>query len=132
MTATNGNTALIWVTFQKEGIHRYPAAGTDSRLATGGADDVSFLQYPHRHMFHFKVSISVEHDDRDLEFIQVKRWLISLYDGNVLNLDFKSCEMIARELYVLIADRYGKHRTVIIDVSEDGENGAVLTFAPEA
>ena len=30
----------IWVTFRKEGIHRYPAAGTDPKLCTAGEYDV--------------------------------------------------------------------------------------------
>ena len=50
---------VIWVTFQKEGIHMYPGADTDPKLATGDWDDVSFLGYPHRHIFHFKVWIEV-------------------------------------------------------------------------
>lgn len=33
----------IFVQFQKEGIHRYPAAATDPLLATGDEYDVSFL-----------------------------------------------------------------------------------------
>ena len=37
---------MIWVTFKKEGIHKYPAALEDPKLATGGWDDVSFLGYP--------------------------------------------------------------------------------------
>ena len=57
----------IWVTFRKEGIHKYPAALTDPKLATGDEYDVSFLGYPHRHIFHFKVWIEVFHDDRDIE-----------------------------------------------------------------
>ena len=65
---------VIWVTFQKEGIHKYPAALEDPKLA-----DVSFLGHPHRHIFHFRVSISVFHDDRDIEFIQFKRWLEGHY-----------------------------------------------------
>jgi hypothetical protein len=32
---------MIWVTFQKEGIHKYPAALTDPKLATGDEYDVS-------------------------------------------------------------------------------------------
>ena len=36
---------MIWVTFKKEGIHKYPAALDDPKLATGGWDDVSFLGY---------------------------------------------------------------------------------------
>jgi hypothetical protein len=68
-------TNSIWVTFHKEGVHLYPAAATDPNLKTGGWDDVSFLGVPHRHIFHFKVRIEVFHDDRDIEFIQFKRWL---------------------------------------------------------
>ena len=33
----------IWVTFTKEGIHKYPAALEDPALATGDEYDVSFL-----------------------------------------------------------------------------------------
>ena len=68
----------IWVTFQKEGIHCYPAAATDPQLATGDEYDVSFLASPHRHIFHFRVAIAVYHNDRDIEFIQFKRWLENL------------------------------------------------------
>jgi len=83
---------MIWVTFQKEGIHCYPAAATDPKLATGDMYDVSFLGTPHRHIFHFRVWLSVQHNDRDVEFIQFKRWLESLYNGqdSVLKLDYKS------------------------------------------
>ena len=96
---------MIWVTFQREGIHKYPGADTDPRLATGEWDDVSFLGVPHRHIFHFRIGIQVFHNDRDIEFIQLKRWLERLYQGT-LQLDYKSCEMIADDLYIHIADRY--------------------------
>lgn len=118
---------IIFVTFQKEGVHKYPAAATDPKLATGGWDDVSFLGVPHRHMFHFRVSIEVFHDDRDIEFIQFKRWLERLYGNGELQLDFKSCEMIADDLYHEINAKF-PHRWVQIEVSEDGENGAVSTY----
>lgn len=122
----------IWVTFQKEGIHKYPAALTDPKLATGDWDDVSFLGYPHRHTFHFKVTIEVFHNDRDIEFIQFKRWLERLYsevDSStaVLYLDYKSCEMIADELYAEISSQY-PGRYVEIEVSEDNENGCINTY----
>ena len=41
----------IWVTFSKEGVHMYPGADKDPKLATGDWDDVSFLGIPHRHIF---------------------------------------------------------------------------------
>ena len=123
----------IWVTFRKEGIHKYPAAATDPNLCTAGEYDVSFLASPHRHMFHFRVWIDVFHNDRDIEFIQFKRWLENLYTSNnsnqssVLELDFKSCEMLADDLYDQIARRYPE-RAVWIEVAEDGENGALIKY----
>jgi len=117
----------IFVTFQKEGIHCYPAAATDPQLATGDEYDVSFLGTPHRHIFHFRVAIDVFHNDRDIEFIQFKRWLENLYKDAILALDYKSCEMIADDLYVQIAERY-PNRDVTIEVSEDGENGCVINY----
>jgi len=127
---------MIWVTFQKEGIHKYPAALTDPALATGDEYDVSFLGYPHRHIFHFRVWISVQHNDRDIEFIQFKRWLCSLYQSNtgsdggqssILNLDYKSCEMMSDDLYDIISKKY-PGREIWIEVSEDGENGSFIKY----
>lgn len=117
----------IWVTFCKEGIHCYPAAATDPALATGDDMDVSFLGTPHRHIFHFRVWIDVVHNDRDIEFIQFKRWLQKLYATGTLALDYKSCEMICDDLYTQIAQRY-PDRAVWIEVSEDGENGALIKY----
>jgi hypothetical protein len=121
------NDNKIWVTFRKEGIHMYPAAATDPKLATGDEYDVSFLGTPHRHIFHFKVYITVFHDDRDIEFIQFKRWLENCYNDGTLELNHKSCEMIARDLNDVIKARYPGRETWI-EVSEDGENGCFLTF----
>ena len=120
----------IWVTFQKEGVHLYPAAKDDPKLATGGWDDVSFLGVPHRHIFHFRVAIDVFHDDRDIEFIQFKRWLESLYATDTLELNHRSCEMIAEELAQEIHNKYPE-RSITISVAEDNENGATMTFNPK-
>lgn len=106
---------FIFVTFQKEGIHCYPEA----------PEGVEFLKHPHRHIFHFRVDIEVWHDDRDIEFILFKRELELLYGENgTLDLDFKSCEMLADNLAEYIQDTY-PGRDLKIEVSEDGENGAV-------
>jgi len=117
----------IWITFQKEGIHKYPAALTDPALATGDEYDVSFLGYPHRHMFHFRVAIKVTHNDRDIEFIQFKRWLENLYKDNVIELDYKSCEMMSDDLFDQIVAKY-PGRDIKIEISEDGENGALVEY----
>ena len=117
----------IFVRFQKEGIHKYPAAATDPALATGDEYDVSFLATPHRHIFHFDVAIEVFHNDRDIEFIQFKRWLENQYSQGILALDYKSCEMISDDLYEVIATRY-PDRSISIQVSEDNENGAHIVY----
>jgi hypothetical protein len=118
---------MIWATFQKEGMHKYPAALTDPNLATGDEYDVSFLGYPHRHIFHFKVWLGITHNDRDVEFIQFKRWLLNLYKDATLSLDFKSCEMMSDDLYTQISQKY-PDREVWIEVSEDGENGSFIKY----
>lgn len=118
---------MIWVTFRKEGIHKYPAALEDPKLATGDEYDVSFLGYPHRHIFHFRVWLEVFHDDRDVEFIQFKRWCENLYRDNTLQLDYKSCEMMSDDLHEAIIAQYPS-REVWIEVSEDGENGSFIKY----
>ena len=125
----NKASRMVWVTFEEEGLHKYPAALDDPKLATGDKYDVSFLGYIHRHIFKFRVWIEVFHDDRDIEFIQFKRWMNELYEGE-LNVDFQSCEMISDDLYLKIQERYPS-RNVWIEVSEDGENGALTTYSKD-
>ena len=118
---SNAAKRYIWVTFRREGIHRFPAAGTDPKLA-----DVAFLANEHRHIFHFNISIEVFHNDRDIEFIQFKRWLESLYQGT-LELNYKSCEMMSDEPHDVITQKY-PGREVWIEISEDGENGSFIKY----
>lgn len=111
---------FIFVTFQKEGIHSYPDA----------PEGVEFLRHPHRHIFHFRVDIEVWNDDREIEFILFKRELEDQYKKEVvglssaLQLNHKSCEMLADDLAEYIQEEY-PGRDLKIEVSEDGENGAV-------
>jgi len=120
---------FIMVTFEKEGIHCYLDAKKDPKLATGDWDDVSFLAYPHRHLFKFRVEIEVFHNDRELEFIQVKRQCERWLGDGTLMLDHKSCEMMSDDLLRLIADKW-PNRSVKIEVSEDGENGSISYYDP--
>lgn len=123
MTKVTSAKSYIWVTFQKKGFHRYPAAGTDTSLL-----DVSYLADRHRHLFKFKVAIEVFTDDRDIEFHQFLNWLESLYDGEALEIDYKSCEMLADDLAEQIQSRY-QGRDIKIIVSEDGECGVENFYA---
>jgi hypothetical protein len=108
---------MIYVTFRKRGLHHFPNA----------PDQVAYLANPHRHTFWFKVCIEVQHSDREIEFHIFQDWLEGLYDRDVLGLEGRSCEMIAEELYEHIAKRY-PGRGVEIDVSEDGENGCIISW----
>jgi len=119
----------IEVKFQKEGIHKYPAASSDKSLATGKWDDVSFLGHEHFHYFFFEVEVEVFENDREIEFIQFRRWLERLYGEDTLSLDFQSCEMMAEALIEKINENY-PNREITVKVYEDNINGARLNFTP--
>jgi hypothetical protein len=102
-----------------EGFHNFPQA-----IQTFG-EEVDFLRHRHRHIFQINVRKTVNHDDRDIEFILFKRkiekWIKYVYQVNGA-CEFKnlSCEMIARIiLYQFDASQ--------VTVSEDGENAAIVT-----
>ncbi len=44
-----------------------------------------------------------------------------------MEIDHKSCEMLAEDLIGYITSKY-PNRDISVEVSEDGENGATLTF----
>ena len=71
--------------------------------------------------------MEVFHDDRDVEFIQAKRIMERWYSDGTLQLDYKSCEMMARDLHNKCAEMW-PDRDYVIEVSEDGENGCRLYF----
>jgi hypothetical protein len=119
--------SFIYVTFQREGYHCFPEAATDPKYCSGGFYDVSHLANKHMHYFYFKVWVEVNHNNRDIEFIQFRRWLESLYANNTLELNNSSCEMICENLYKEISKVY-PNSEVRIDVSEDNINGAYIEF----
>jgi len=120
---------MIWITFAFEGIHKYLEAGRSRGLADADMD-VSFLAYPHRHMFHFRVGIEVFHNDRDIEFIQFKRFCERQFTtgSDCVELNNSSVEMLADSLYEKVAIRH-PDRDVEIEVSEDQENGCRIQYS---
>lgn len=118
---------FVYTTFSKEGYHRFPEAATDPRYATNDEYDVSHLGVRHHHYFIFRVWVEVKHANRDIEFQQLKRWLESLYDDKQLEIDYKSCEMLAIDLANKIREKYGQV-DIRIDIAEDGFNGALVEF----
>jgi len=85
----------------------------------------AYLRYPHRHLTEVEVEIEVFHDDRDIEFHAFQQFCEKHYpEGDVGTM---SCEMLARNLLGVIEKEYGNHRSLRVDVFEDGEVGARIT-----
>lgn len=120
MTQSN---ATVWVQFQQVGFH-YWADAPKHR---------AYLAQSHRHVFHVEVSADVEHDDRDIEFHDLRDEATSLFRGLTVSKggDFgpQSCETLARRLAVRVAGNLA--RPITVTVSEDGECGATVTAEPE-
>ncbi len=110
--------SYVKVQFRFEGFHAWPAA----------PDEVSFLRSAHRHEFHVSIEVAVGHDDREIEFFILKRQMQAHPICAMKNLGSMSCEMIAKEFIVLLRNLYGDDRFYNVEVSEDGENAAVVIY----
>lgn len=118
---------IIFCKTQFEGMHCYPKAPRE----------VAFLKVPHRHMFGIEVGLEVFNDDREVEFIMLKRnvevflnkHFDRCYTGMCADLGTMSCEQIAKEIIGYLEECYCKEtkRTITVTVDEDGENGATVT-----
>lgn len=93
-------------------------------------DEVAYLRQRHRHIFHVKAVVKVNHDDRDVEFImlghRIKEWIKRQYPkysgapaDETVDLEYTSCEQLAKTLL----EAFGLFSC---EVSEDDENGAVV------
>jgi len=104
----------VWCTFQFEAFHSWAEA----------PEGVTFLKNKHRHLFKCKVWVEVEHNDRDIEFILLKRDCERLVNKLTKN-NVGSCEMLAELFLKQLSQKY-KGRGMMAEVSEDGENGALI------
>lgn len=102
----------IFITTEFEAFHCWADAPVE----------VDYLRDIHRHMFKVKLWLKVNHNDRDIEFFMAKKQLIDTirknYEGKIVG----SCEMICQNLSAIF------EQTTKVEVSEDGENGALLTL----
>ena len=109
----------IFVTTQFEGLHRWKDA----------PEEVSFLREYHRHIFHVRFEVEVTKEDRDIEFILLKRELTRLVETLFVGVKLdESCESIARKIvdFMTRERRICAGRAASCEVSEDGENGATV------
>lgn len=113
---------FVGIRFEVEGFHNYPDASKNH------GDLVKFLEQSHRHIFKFNCKKRVNHDNRDEEFIllrrKVKQYInkvFPVFESSCECYDFgsMSCEMIAKQLLK-------EFDFDSVEVSEDGENYAVV------
>lgn len=122
--ATTNRRRTVFCTLQFEGFHRWPEA----------PPTVEHLFNLHRHVFHVRVDFDIQ-EDREIEFIQAKSVIADFIAqlqrggegaaGQLVDLDELqtwSCETWALE----ILDKFTSWGAFKVEVSEDGENGAVV------
>lgn len=96
-----------------EGVHRFP----------GAVGEEIYLSYQHRHLFQIIVHIEQFHGDRDIEYLDFKRFLLGICPKG--DMGTMSCEQMAEYILSKIKGKY-PNRKVKVVVLEDGENGAEL------
>lgn len=111
----NKKTTIV-VRTQFEGGHSYPKA----------PQVVNYLRYPHRHVFHIELELQVNHDDRELEFIIVKRNLNEFLHSYLFD-EHVSCEQIGHIICEYVFSLYG-NRNARCCVYEDNENGGCVYY----
>ncbi len=106
-------TTEVYCTLQFEATHNWSGCPFE---------EVDYLCFPHRHVFHIKAHKQVFHNDRDEEFIMLKHKIATYLEDKYPTHKFgsQSCEMIAHDLL----DKFNLSRC---EVSEDLENGAIVT-----
>jgi len=118
----------IEIRLRMPGFHCWPTAPSP----------VEFLSARHRHTFHIRVRIEVEHSDRNVEFILFRKevedfvWVRFGRDKDVNAVTFGnlSCEHIAEIISNEMDIRGFEVREV--GVSEDGEFEGIFINDPEA
>lgn len=101
---------FVYCTLEFEARHSWPGCPFD---------EVAFLRVPHRHLFKVKATKAVDHADRDIEFITLKRRIQTYVSVFQPDAGSRSCEQMATEILEAF-------NLASCDVSEDGENGAIV------
>jgi len=103
------------VRFQVEGQHHWPQAPKER----------AYLRYMHRHLFHVEVTMTVGHQEREVEYHDLLDFCKESFGGGEMGP--KSCETMALELLEKLCKKY-PGRQYVVSIFEDGENGAVVSM----
>lgn len=115
-------TGSVWTTFETVGFHNWPDA----------PESVRHLRDRHRHLFHIRVEVGVNHAEREVEFqllqSNVSGFILETFKISDLGFEFedRSCETIAQAIMGMLTDFYPSSYPYEVTVSEDGESGATL------
>lgn len=118
-------TTSVFCTTEVIGFHRWPMA----------PDEVSYLRHEHRHKFGIRAEVSVEENDREVEFHLLRRYVESIVwtgalmaQEGVAEIDFgsRSCESLAHYVLNALREHYPNRPLYRVAVDEDGENGAIV------
>lgn len=105
----------ITVRWTREGWHCWPEAD--------GVRD--YLSSRHRHLFYYELTVTVGHNDREIEFHDLLEYARESSFGGELGR--RSCEDLAEVVLKAVRDKY-PDRTYYCTVWEDNEVGATITW----
>jgi len=109
----------IAVRFTVPGFHQWPDAPAER----------FYLSSTHRHLWHAEVTITVEHNDREVEFHDLLDHARTALEPNADN-GWRSTEDLATFIAAVVRQRWPA-RHVMVSLYEDGECGAILAWGPD-
>lgn len=114
------NMMYIFIKTQFEKLHKWENAPKSE----------AFLRNLHRHIFHVKVTISVEDDDREIEYFALKKKVDQIIKNHITGTtdthkETMSCEQIAEIILDVLELEYDNNE-IQVEISEDNENGSIV------
>lgn len=106
----------VWATTKLVGFHCWPEA----------PENRDYLRSRHRHEFHVTAWVKVSHEDRDVEFHDLREIIRSWWGEGDQELGRSSCETLANRLNFHLASQ--GFTVTAVQVSEDGYEGAHVDY----
>lgn len=117
---------VVFVTTDFIGFHQWPEAAQV-------LPERAYLASMHRHKFFVRVEVSVDHNNRDIEYHDLKAKLDAYIRDSRTAEDTSwsarmSCEDMAENIIGWLMHKYPNQKAFTVTVSEDNENGSILTW----